>query len=133
MKHFEGCEMEDYGYKYWQDREYFHPQERKTNIIKVIDDGRAKESGYGNTKEKDQNLWEVCEHDGDFEVLDNEVYVSANGNVTSCCDMSFKRIDEECIGNVNEDSLETIIRRHCEFDGSIEDVPMKQEEIECNE
>lgn len=133
MKYFAGNEVDDYGDKYWMDREYFRPNERTTYITNVIDDGRAKELQFGSVKAKLQKPWSVRRDNDDLHVFENEVYISANGKVTSCCDMSYKRIDEECIGNVNDEPLEDIILRNCEFDDDDEDMTgeytPEQEEI----
>ena len=69
----------------------------------VIREGRG--LLLGSFKPKEQSPWEV---DGDW-VQEDIVYVAANGNVTSCCDMSFDRIDRECKGNVLETPLWDII------------------------
>jgi len=115
MKYFHGNEVEDYGETYWMERGYFKPDQRTAPINKVISDGRAKELQWGSIEARHQEPWVVDRHpDGDLRVLEKEVYISANGNVTSCCDMSYKRIDEECIGNVNNEPLEDIILRNCE-------------------
>jgi len=54
---------------------------------------------------KVQKPWSI-----DDDYIEGTVYVSANGNVTSCCDMAFKRIDRESKGNVLETSLSDIIK-----------------------
>lgn len=118
MKHYAGNYVSECGETYWVDREYFRPEQRTAPIEKVIDDGRAKELQLGSSKARIQEPWEVYrDSSGDLCIQDNEIYIAANGNVTSCCDMSYKRIDAECIGNVNEEPLEDIILRNCEWAG----------------
>lgn len=99
----------------WYDREYFHPGDRKGSIDFVLSEGRALETGVATSPAKLQKPWSVSRYDGEIRVEDDVVYISANGNVTSCCDMSYKRIDAEAQGNVNTDSLENIILSNCEW------------------
>lgn len=96
---------------------YFHREERQQYIINVLNEGRAEELHTGTANRKEQRGWELYqwEEEGEIQVMDNELYVSANGNVTSCCDMAFKRIDREAYGNVLKEDLETIILRHGEW------------------
>ena len=42
----------------------------------------------------------------------NDMYIAANGNVVTCCDFSYKRIDREAIGNVLNEPLSQIVSRY---------------------
>lgn len=43
---------------------------------------------------------------------DFPVYIAANGNIICGCDLSFKHIDKYSFGNVNKQSLQSIIEAH---------------------
>lgn len=107
----------DVGYSEYYDceitREYFHSEQRTRNITNVINDGRAVEYGIGSSPMIKQEPWKIEFYNDFMRVQDEEVYISANGNVTSCCNMSYKRIDKECIGNINTSSLSDIIKQNC--------------------
>lgn len=81
----------------------------RKHIIHVIDDGRATANNIGTKPAEMQKPWEF----EDDVVREHPVYISANGNVTSCCDMSFRRIDKECKGNVLHTPLPEIIKSSC--------------------
>jgi MoaA/NifB/PqqE/SkfB family radical SAM enzyme len=102
-----------YGDGYEEPREYFRPEQRRHDISKVLTEGRAATLGYGTEKPEEQSRWEVSTYDDKLYVEDQVVYVSSNGNVTSCCNMSYERIDKESKGNVNQQSLESIILGYC--------------------
>jgi len=93
----------------WEKPPYFYPEKRGTYIEEPIGEGRALDTGAGWAPMKEQKPWEI----EDNYVMENEVYISANGNVTSCCDMSFARIDRECKGNVLTTPLPDIIKSFC--------------------
>lgn len=80
----------------------------------VIDDGRALTLG-GKKNLRRNNLLPGMEYQEDglpVVVSDCEVYVAANGNVCTCCDLSYERIDGECrLGNVLDEPLLTILQR----------------------
>lgn len=114
FRHFDGMYIEEYGEKYYREHTFFHPGERKDNITHVLGEGRAIDMSVATGPLKEQEPWEIDRDDqGDISVLENEVYISANGNVTSCCDMSFKRVDSEAIGNITQEPLSSIVERHC--------------------
>jgi hypothetical protein len=124
---FKGFETE-----WGDDPPYFHRQERQEYIYNVLNEGRAAELQTATTDRKEQRGWELTQWKeyGDIHVMENEVYVSANGNVTGCCDMAFKRIDREAYGNVLKEDLETIILRHGEWsEDSIQNQPKEEEEV----
>jgi len=94
---------------YGENPPYFHPEGRSTYMSEPICEGRALKTGAGWAPIKEQKPWEL---DEDY-VGEHEVYISANGNVTSCCDMSFARIDRDCKGNVLTTPLPQIIESYC--------------------
>jgi len=97
---------ENYGeYPVW-----FHPENRTEYIENVIDEGMAHLNGLGSKERPEQKPWEIDRFDN---VTEAEVYVSANGNVVSCCDMSYARIDAEAKGNVLKTPLSQIIESYC--------------------
>jgi len=106
---------EDYDGGYEFEREYFHPTDRDRPIERVINDGRAEELQLGGRDPEQQSPWLIRTwHDEDNpHVTEDVVYVAANGNVVSNCDMSFKRIDRESRGNVLEKPLKDIILSYC--------------------
>lgn len=108
-------EIKDPYSEYGYEREYFKPHERKENIIYTINEGRAVQTGVGTKPMKLQKPWKVARWDGELHVQENEIYIASNGNVTSCCDMSYRRIDKEAIGNINKEPLEEIVLRNCEW------------------
>jgi hypothetical protein len=93
-------------------------QSRKHNIYNPINEGRALQTGVGTETPKPMPKWKM--YNGD--VIENEVYISANGNVVSNCNMSFRRIDKENLGNVMNQSLLYIIESFSE---------VEEEEEEC--
>ena len=90
---------------------YFFPENRNVSIHWVLEEGRAIETQVGFRPQRQQKPWEL-HSDGDY-VIEPEVYVSANGNVTSACDMSFERTDQEARGNVLTKYLPDIIESYC--------------------
>lgn len=89
---------------------YVHLDDRKHRIERVLGEGRAIETQTGFESQKQQTPWEL---NSDDYVIEPEVYISANGNVVSECDMSFDRIDRESKGNVLTQSLPDIIESYC--------------------
>ena len=112
-KHLDKFYMRDEGHVMWGEfPPYFYPEERNRKMWRILNEGRAIETQCGTEYEiEKQKPWEL-HPDGDY-VIEPMVYVSANGNVTSDCNMSFERIDKERIGNVLEKSLPEIIESHC--------------------
>jgi hypothetical protein len=94
---------------YEENPPYFLPEGRSKFIDNPIGEGRAAETMVGDAPIKLQEPWMVDED----RVYEGEVYVSANGNVTSCCDMSYARIDRDCKGNVLTTPLPQIIESYC--------------------
>lgn len=113
-------EMKDeYGRPYGEFPPYFNKTGRDHPIDFAFDEGRAHnnpavpayKSPHG------QEPWGIYDRgDGSIGVRDDNggmVYVAANGNVVSTCDMSFRRIDKESKGNVLVTPLPEIIRSFC--------------------
>lgn len=87
--------------------DFIHLENRK-KILSVIKEGNARfflngrESFYNNgfyNKESD------C-------YGDNRIYVAANGNVISACDLSFDNVDKYSFGNVKDATLVDIIEQN---------------------
>lgn len=104
---------EKYLYKLMDYQEYEFPfinlESRKEIIRYVISEGRgAKISGsreypnYG------------IEFDEDGNMIEGELYISANGNVVLNCNMSYNNIDRNYIGNILEESLSDMFDRYRE-------------------
>jgi hypothetical protein len=87
------------------DLPYFHRDGHK-EVYNVLKEGRAA-SGMGWKDPVQQKPWVI---DDELNIYEGMVYVSANGNVVSECDMSFSRIDKESKGNVLTTPLSDIIR-----------------------
>jgi hypothetical protein len=97
-----------------EDRPYFHHEIRKGDIMEPLAEGRAAMNGLGWKDPVIQKPWKVREEDGEeLEIYEGEVYVSANGNVTSACDMSYARVDTESKGNILITCLADIVRGFC--------------------
>jgi len=111
----EMCTLQVSNDEYHPDFKGYYEEDRpyvKTRLKKhynIIPEGRARENGIATGKEQTQPPWIVRDED---EILEPVVYVSCNGNVLSNCDLSYKRIDSEAIGNINKDSLQTIVERN---------------------
>jgi organic radical activating enzyme len=89
----------------WGDyHSYFKPEERTNDIVDPINDGRAKLTGVGSKESELQEPWTLRD---DF--AEGTIYVAANGNVVSNCNMSYARIDAEAKGNVLKSPLSDII------------------------
>lgn len=85
---------------------YFHLEKHRKHIYNIIDEGYAHKHQMGVVPSIQQKPWII---DGQGDVMDHEVCISANGNVTSCCDMSYHRIDREHKGNILGTPLREII------------------------
>jgi organic radical activating enzyme len=94
--------------EYGEERPYMDLKDRRNPIIAPLAEGRAA-NGLGWTEPEQQTPWQV-EDEAELCVYEGDVYVSANGNVVSNCNMSFNRIDKESKGNVLNTSLSEIIR-----------------------
>lgn len=94
--------------EYGEERPYMDLKARRDPIVSPLAEGRAA-NGLGWKEPEQQKPWQVTD-ESELEVYEGDVYVSANGNVVSCCDMSFNRIDKESKGNVLVTPLSEIIR-----------------------
>ena len=95
--------------KFYSALRFFNPEARKKPITHYIYEGRAKDNCYEGRIEK-QESWEVNLYDFDYSV-DNMVYIAANGNVVSSCDLSYEHADRVKVGNVLKEPLIDIIER----------------------
>jgi len=111
-KYLRQFEIRDEDGHHWEGEypPYFYPDARKHRIERALAEGRAVETQTGFEPQEQQTPWEL-NSDGDY-VIDPLVYISANGNVTSACNMSFDRIDAEAKGNVLTTSLQEIIESY---------------------
>jgi hypothetical protein len=75
----------------------------------VIMEGRAYENGIGRREPPAVSPPEVERFEDGTLYVPERITVSANGNVIPGCDYSFEHIDEECIGNVNEQTWKEIL------------------------
>ena len=89
-------------------RPYFKPNDRTTDIVEPLNEGRAKTEGVGWKEPELQEPWTLRD-----DYVEGTIYVSANGNVVSNCNMSYARIDEQARGNVLKASLRDIILSDC--------------------
>ena len=89
---------------------FYRPDEKRgdINMEGVIDEGMAHYNGIGHRKEK-VRPFEFGQWDNSSVSIEEDFYVSSNGNVISNCDLSYKRIDEEALGNILTQSLVDII------------------------
>lgn len=77
----------------------------------IINEGRANYNGIG-ARDIEVRAFELDDDQDDDEIRVNSlVYISANGNVMSDCDCSYRRIDEESKGNLLTESLDTIVTK----------------------
>lgn len=76
----------------------------------VINEGRAYDNGIGRRRSVEVGSFEVDDTPNIEQVL-GTLFVAANGNVSSICDISYARMDEEPIGNVLKTPLIDIIRQ----------------------
>ena len=111
-------EMKDEdGRPYGEFPPYFDAKGRDHPIEFAFDEGRAHENQLGYKPAHNQEPWGIYDRDdgsiGVNEEHGGQVYIAANGNVTSACDMSFKRIDKEAKGNVLITPLPEIIKSFC--------------------
>lgn len=76
----------------------------------VIREGRAEFNGIGGRDPEKNSGWTIRRYDDSVDISEGEFYVAANGNVVSCCDLSYARIDAERFGNILTEDIETIIK-----------------------
>jgi organic radical activating enzyme len=98
---------------YEAERPYLALNSRTHPINNPLREGRAVNK-YMTDDPEQQSPWVIDEEDnGRITFPDSSsdlVYVAANGNVVSSCNMSFRRADQESKGNVLTQSLPDIIR-----------------------
>lgn len=110
-KYLDGYMVEEFGERYWKEVPFFNGCHTEGYMTNVINEGYAEINGIGTSDKKPQPKWEIY-YDDSIYVSEHDVVISANGNVTSCCDMSYHRIDTEPQGNVLKESLINIIERN---------------------
>jgi MoaA/NifB/PqqE/SkfB family radical SAM enzyme len=92
----------------------FFNEEAREKFIQydhVIKEGRARNIGRRNVVQE----WELESYESYVEneiAVKNDMYIAANGNVVTCCDFSYKRIDRETVGNVLNEPLSQIVSRY---------------------
>jgi hypothetical protein len=109
---------EETGKSYGEFPPFFDAKSRDHSIDFAFDMGRAHENQLGYKPPHEQMPWTLCEEaNGSLHVFDNNgdgpVYISANGNVVSSCDQSFRVIDKESKGNVLITPLPEILKSFC--------------------
>lgn len=91
----------------------FYDSSKEGEISSVIDDGYANYNGIGDRSIHSTESLSVDIEEDSIRVEDM-IYINAKGDVLLNCDYSFERQEEEKIGNVLEESLESIILRYTE-------------------
>jgi hypothetical protein len=94
----------------------------RKKIYSVILEGRAKENFKEGRKSEFKNGF--YNEDSDC-YCENQVYVAANGNVISNCDLSFETVDKNAFGNVNNETLRSIIDKFTKADADIQAVVLQ--------
>lgn len=89
---------------------FFREDDHARKIEYVINEGRAADNGLNGGREAKNHPFEIDIFDDDTLNVEEMLYISANGNVSSDCDLSFKHADETCFGNVLDRPLVDIIR-----------------------
>lgn len=114
LKYYNDMRFDEFYMEYVEPPEYIHLQARKYPIQELIDDGFAKNVSSKKRPEKNPRKWIVSyDEDGMNVSSERYCYISANGNVTSAANMSYKRFDELCLGNIHETPLQYIIESNC--------------------
>jgi len=91
----------------------FYDSSKEGEISSVIDDGYANYNGIGDRSIHSTESLSVDIEEDSIRVEDM-IYINAKGDILLNCDYSFERQEEEKIGNVLEESLESIILRYTE-------------------
>jgi MoaA/NifB/PqqE/SkfB family radical SAM enzyme len=81
-------------------------------IDSLINEGRAKKNHMGMREITVYPFENTDGWDDDTLSVSEELYIAANGNVISACNLSYKRIDAESFGNVLKTPLIDIIQQH---------------------
>jgi sulfatase maturation enzyme AslB (radical SAM superfamily) len=90
---------------------FFHPEERKEDILKPISEGWAEINGIGcRSIRPTMNVIGLDENDNVAQV-DEVVYINVLGDVVPSCDMSYQSQAEHKIGNVHENTLAEIMKQ----------------------
>ena len=109
------------GVKDYYEYDFINLEGRK-KIYSVILEGRAKENFTDGRKSEFKNGF--YNEDSDY-YCENQVYVAANGNVISNCDLSFETVDKNSFGNVNNETLRSIIDKFTKADDDIQAVVLQ--------
>lgn len=100
-------------WKYEELKEYygydFIRMKERQKIYSVIESGNAKKNGFHGRKSSFNNGFYPNNDDNFYDTM---VYISANGNVISDCDLSFENVDKYSFGNVKNETLKSIIERN---------------------
>lgn len=122
----------------YQELEYQYPFIRATEnlnnkykrIYKVIKEGRAKRLRKYEVTEFEKpsfnNGWYECDENKDNDrFTENMIYIAANGNVISDCNLSFASVDKYAFGNIYEEPLVDIIKRYTKEEEKIKKIYVK--------
>lgn len=91
---------------------FFHEDDHAQRIDKPLNEGRAEANGLGEHETEIYPFENTDGYDDDSLQISEELYIAANGNVISNCNLSFKRIDAESFGNILTTPLIDIIQQH---------------------
>jgi MoaA/NifB/PqqE/SkfB family radical SAM enzyme len=91
----------------------FYDSSKEGEIQSVIDDGYANYNGIGSRTINSESSMDA-EIEEDCITVNSMIYINAKGDVLLNCDYSYERQEEEKIGNILEESLESIILRYAE-------------------
>lgn len=101
--YYEYMDLKEFGYEFIQD-------DRK-EINSIILSGRAKRNKlsakYGTRESSFNNAFYANDDE-----CDNQIYISANGNVISDCDLSYDVVDKFYFGNIKKEYLSDIYNRN---------------------
>lgn len=104
-------EYQNYEYEYTFIKASENLQSKYNKIYRIIKEGRAKRLRQYEVYEFDKpsfyDGWNADDYDAD-----NMIYVSANGNVMTDCNLSFNSIDKYSFGNIYRETLESIVDRN---------------------
>lgn len=108
--HQEVIESTDEARGLYEALSFFNKEERKGPIrgVALIDEGRA--AGMGG---RDALIEPIIldESNPDEPHFEGNIYINALGDIEPSCDLSFESQEKEKLGNVNEEKLQTILKR----------------------
>ena len=82
---------------------------------RLINEGRAYENGIGARYMNHKEEFNILDEDYNGSDLYNLVYVNAKGNITPCCDLSYKSQDSLPLVNISEGEFNILAKRYNEM------------------